>query len=171
MQRSLRLLSVFLATTLSATLAMGQGDKQVVWKLVDKAGKVTYADKAPAKDYDGKVTRIEVDLNANRAKLINLGETSAPVLLPLTAPELKRVKADAELARASERLEEARKAREEGKDPTPEETRWLGNKGGGARPEPTDAYHERVKSLDDAVKAAEAEYERARNAARMAAID
>ncbi len=84
------------------------------------------------------------------------------MLLPLTAPELKRVKADAELARARERLEEAKKAREEGKDPTPEETRWLGKKGGGARPEPTDAYHARIKSLDEAVAAAEAEYERAR---------
>ena len=62
------------------------------------------------------------------------------MLLPLTAPELKRVKADAELARARENLEAAKKAREDGKDPTPEETQWLGKKGGGARPVPTEAY-------------------------------
>ena len=171
MERSLRLLATFCVSLLCASVALAQGDKQVVWKLVDKTGKVTYADKAPSKDYEGKVTRIEVDLSANRARLINLGETSQPVLLPLTAPEMKRVRADAELARARERLEEARKAREDGKDPTPEETRWLGKKGGGARPEPTDAYHARIKGLDDAVKAAEAELERARDAARMAAID
>ena len=93
------------------------------------------------------------------------------MLLPLTAPELKRVKTEAELARAKEKLEAAKKAREDGKDPTPEETRWLGKKGGGARPEPTEAYHARIKALDDAVKAAEAELELAHKAARMAAID
>lgn len=171
MGTSLRRLPTILALLAASTLVLGQGERQVVWKLVDTKGKVTYADKAPPKEYEGKVTRIEVDLNANRATLVNLGETSAPVLLPLTAPELKRVKADAELARARERLEQARKAREDGKDPAPEETRWLGRKGGGARPEPTDAYHERIKRLDEAVKAAEAEYERASLVARTAAID
>lgn len=171
MRNSARLFALLASALLGATVAMAELDKQVVWKLVDKKGKVTYADTAPPKDYDGKVTRIEVDLTANRAKLVNLGETSPPVLLPLTAPELKRVKADAEAARAREVLEAARKAREDGKDPTPEETQWLGKKGGGARPEPTDAYRARIKGLDDAVKAAEEEYERARKAARMAAID
>ncbi|MGD9954306.1 MAG: hypothetical protein AB7S87_17175 [Burkholderiales bacterium] len=166
-----RPLALFLAALLAAPLALAEADKQVVWKLTDKKGKVTYVDKAPGKDFDGKVTRIEVDLTANRARLVNLGETAPPVLLPLTAPELKRVKADAELARARESLEAAKKAREEGKDPTPEETQWIGKKGGGARPVPTDAYHARIKGLDDAVAAAEAEFERARKAARMAAID
>jgi hypothetical protein len=166
-----RRLAILLPPILAATLAVAEGEKQVVWKLVDKKGKVTYVDKAPGKDFDGKVTRIEVDLSANRATLVNVGETSQPVLLPLTAPELKRVKADAELARARENLEAAKKAREEGKDPTPEETQWIGKKGGGARPVPTDAYHARIKSLDDAVKAAEVEFERARKAARQAAID
>ena len=102
---------------------------------------------------------------------MNVGESSPPVLLPLTDPQLMRVKADAEVARARDRLEEAKKAREEGKDPTPEETQWMGKVGGGARPVPTDAYHARIKALDDALKAAEEEYERARKAARMAAID
>lgn len=171
MGRFLRLIAALLALLAAPAIALGQGDRQVVWKLVDKKGKVTYADKAPPKDYDGKVTRIEVDLTANRATLVSLGESSAPVLLPLTAPELKRVKADAELARARERLEEARKAREDGKDPTPEETRWIGKKGGGARPEPTEAYHERIGKLDQALKSAEEEHERARRAARNAAID
>jgi hypothetical protein len=166
-----RPIAILLASLLAATFALAEGEKQVVWKLVDKKGKVTYADKAPPKDYDGKVTRIEVDLNANRATLITPGEASPPVLLPLTAPELKRVKTEAELSRAKEKLEEAKKAREDGKDPTPEETQWLGKKGGGARPEPTEAYHARIKALDAAVKAAEAELEVARKAARMAAID
>lgn len=166
-----RLFALFAAFLLATTLARAQGEKQVFWKLVDRNGKVTYADKAPGRDYDGKVTRIEVDLAANRATLVNVGESSSPSQLPLSAPELRRVKADAELARARERLDAARKAREDGKELRPEETRWIGKKGGGARPEPTDDYRVRIRLLDDAVRAAEAELERARNAARMAAID
>ncbi|HRI11323.1 MAG TPA: hypothetical protein PKW35_26075 [Nannocystaceae bacterium] len=171
MRRKARPLLLAAACLLAAPWASAEGDRQVVWKLVDKKGKVTYVDKAPPKEFDGKVTRIEVDLKANSAMLVTVGEASKPVRLPLTAPELRRVRADAELARAREVLEAAKKAREDGKDPTPEETRWLGKKGGGARPEPTEAYHARIKSLDDAVKAAEAEVDRAQKAARMAAID
>jgi hypothetical protein len=171
MHKSHRLLAILAASLLAAPWAAAEGDKQVVWKLVDKKGKVTYVDKAPPKEFDGKVTRIEVDLSANTAMLVNVGESSKPVKLPLTAPELKRVRADAELARARESLEAAKKAREDGKEPTPEETRWLGKKGGGARPEPTEAYHARIKSLDDAVSAAQAEFDKAQKAARMAAID
>lgn len=171
MKRPSSWLAILAASLLAPALALAELDKQVVWKLVDRKGKVTYVDKAPSKDFDGKVTRIEVDLTANRAKLVNLGESTPPVLLPLTAPELKRVKADAELARAREVLEAARKAREDGKDPTPEETRWLGKKGGGARPEPTEAFHARIRTLDEAVKTAEEKFEAARKAARMAAID
>jgi len=55
-----RPIALLLASLLAATFALAEGEKQVVWKLVDKKGKVTYADKAPPKDYDGKVTRIEV---------------------------------------------------------------------------------------------------------------
>ena len=165
-------LSALVAPSLLAVaFAAVADDKQVVWKLVDKKGKITYADKAPPKEYDGKVTRIEVDLKANRATLVNVGESSPPVLLPLTAPEMKRVKAEAELAQAAEKLEAAKKAREAANEPTPEETQWMGKKGGGARPVPTEAYHERVKKLDAALKAAEEDFERARKAARMAAID
>lgn len=174
MKMAARFLALFAPTLVAvafAAAAADDKDKQVVWKLVDKKGKITYADKAPPKGYDGKVTRIEVDLKANRATLVNVGESSPPVLLPLTAPELKRVRADAEAARALENFEEAKKAREEGQEPTPEETQWIGKVGGGARPVPTDAYHARIKALDDALKAAEATYERARKAARMAAID
>jgi hypothetical protein len=171
MKRSFRLLAIVVPALLAATFAAAELEKQVVWKLTDKKGKVTYVDKAPGKDFDGKVTRIEVDLTANRATLVNIGESAKPVQLPLTAPELKRVKADAELALARERLEEAKKAREDGKDPTPDETQWMGKVGGGARPVPTEAYHARIKSLDQAVKAAEDELERAQKAARMAAID
>jgi hypothetical protein len=171
MKMPARLVAILAPSLFAAAFGASALDKQVVWKLVDKKGKVTYADKAPPKEYDGKVTRIEVDLKANAATLVNVGESAPPVLLPLTAPELKRVKAEAELAQAAEKLEAAKKAREAANEPTPEETQWMGKKGGGARPVPTEAYHERVKKLDAALKAAEEDFERARKAARMAAID
>jgi hypothetical protein len=118
------------------------------------------------------VTRIEVDLNANRARLMPLGEPSASAAsLPLTSPELSRVKLEAELASAREQLELARKALADGNQPTPEETRWVGNKRGGARPVPTDDFAVRLKGLEDAVKAAEAQVDRAQRAVRRAAID
>jgi hypothetical protein len=166
-----RVPAILVPFLLAATAALAAGDKQVVWKLEDKKGKVTYVDKAPPKEFDGKVTRIEVDLTANIATLKGVGEAAPPRVMRLTEPELKRVRADAELARARENLEAAKKAREEGNEPTAEETQWLGKKGGGARPVPTEAYHARIKVLDDAVKAAQAESDRAQKAARMAAID
>ncbi|HEX4944180.1 MAG TPA: DUF4124 domain-containing protein [Usitatibacteraceae bacterium] len=171
MEESVRLLAILAPSLIAATLALAGPDKQVFWKLVDSKGKVTYSDKAPPGNHGGKVTRIEVDLAANRAILVNVGESSPPVQLPLTAPEMKRVKADAELARARENLEAARKARDDGKDPTAEETQWVGKVGGGARPVPNEAYGARIKKLDDAVKHAQDEFERASKAARMAGID
>ena len=169
MKQTARLLA--LPAFLLATFALAQPDTQVVYRLVDKKGKTTYADKAPGKEFDGKVTRIEVDLNANVATLKSLGESAPPVRLPLTDPHLKRVKADAELARAIEALEAAKKAREDGKDPTEEEIQRVGKVGGGARPVPTAAYEARIRKLDEEVKSAQAEVDRARKAARQAAID
>jgi hypothetical protein len=166
-----RLLAIALPTLLVATFALAEPDKQVVYRLVDKKGKITYADKAPGKEFEGKVTRIEVDLKANRAMLKPVGESTPPVTLPLTAPELKRVKADAELARANEILEAAKKALEDGKEPKEDETQFVGKVGGGARPVQTEAYNARIKKLEDAVKSAEAEVDRARTAARQASID
>ena len=166
-----RLFAVAIPALLAATPLLAEPDKQVIYRLVDKNGKTTYSEKAPGKDYPGKVTRIEVDLKANRAMLKPADDAAPPVTLPLTAPELKRVKADAELARAQQLLEAARKAFEDGKEPKEDETQFIGKVGGGARPVQTDAYHARIKKLEDAVKEAEAEVERARKAARQAAID
>jgi hypothetical protein len=166
-----RMISLALPTLLAATFALAQPDKQVVYRLVDKKGKTTYSEKAPGKDFEGKVTRIEVDLKANTATLKTLGDSSASVSLPLTAPELARVKADADLVRATRALEAAKKALEEGKEPKEDEIQRVGKVGGGARPVPTAEYEARVKALQDAVKSAEAEVDLARRAAREAAID
>ena len=90
MKRPVCVLAILATAFLAAPHALAEADKQVVWKLVDKKGKVTYVDKAPSKDFEGKVTRIEVDLTANRARLVNLGETSPPVPTPYWCRRLAR---------------------------------------------------------------------------------
>jgi hypothetical protein len=171
MRNPARLLVLVLPPLLAASFALAQADKQVVYRLVDKKGKTTYSEKAPGKDFDGKVTRIEVDLKANIATLKAVGESSPPVSLPLTSPEMQRVKANAELTKAIAALEAAKKALEEGKAPKEEEIQRVGKVGGGARPVLTADYEARLKSLEDAVKSAEAEVDRARKEARLVSID
>jgi len=57
---------------LAAVVAMlcGSAFAQTLYKLIDKNGKVTYSEEAP-KNFDGKVIRIDIDPNANRATLPN----------------------------------------------------------------------------------------------------
>lgn len=174
MTRSAALAALVLAALLAASPAMAQTRPgiQTIYKLVDKKGKVTYVDKAPPKGYEGQVTRIDVDLNANRATLSRAGEPAAQATtLPLTAPELRRVKAEAELKQAKDALEAAKKALKDGEEPAPDEIQWMGKVGGGARPVPTEAYHARMKKLEDAVKDAEAALDKAYKEARQASID
>lgn len=168
---AIRFIALAVPALAASCLALAQGDRQVVYRLVDQNGKTTYSEKAPGSDYKGKVTRIDVDLKANSATLRPLGDPSPAVSLPLTAPELDRVRADAELARATQALQEANKALEAGKEPAEDEKQIVGNAGGGVRIVLTEAYQARIGKLQDAVKAAQEEVERARRAARQAAID
>jgi hypothetical protein len=153
---------------LAASLAGAQPAKQTLWKVVDKNGKVTYYDQEP-KGVEGQVTKIEMNLESNRAAPPKVPPPSTPA--QSGSKESRRAAADADLARAQERLDAARKALADGREPTPEETSWVGKQGGGARPVPTAAYDARLRRLEDAVKAAEADVERAQSAARQAAID
>ena len=56
--------AVALALCAVATLAAAQ----TLYKLIDKNGKVTYSEEPP-KNFDGKVIRMDIDPNANRATL------------------------------------------------------------------------------------------------------
>lgn len=161
------LLAVSIAALASPAFAQGT---QVLWKLVDKKGRVTYADQPP-KDFDGVATRIEVPLDARSApapsttapapsagapRPTGAGPAGAPVAggaAPSAAPS-------PDLLKARAKLEEARKAYESGKEPGPEDVVWVGRKGGGARPEISESYAARVRKLEDAVRAAEDEVQR-----------
>ena len=144
---------------------------EVIYKLIARDGKVTYAQSAP-KDFPGRVVKIEIDPRANSAVFPRPNER--PQYLqprPLTPQESRRLETENAKVKAQDALDEARKALKDGQEPLEGELDWMGKKGGGARPVPTPAYHQRIKALEDAVKAAEANLDRAQKDARQAAID
>jgi hypothetical protein len=137
-----------------AALAVATGaEAQTLYKLIDKNGKVTYAEKPP-KDFDGKVIRLDIDPNANTATLPKPSAQPAPV--DRSSDTDVRVKA------AREKLEAARKAYDQAlNNPADGDVSFVGNKGGGTRPVQSDAYAKRLAGLEQAVKEAEEELKRA----------
>jgi hypothetical protein len=144
---------------------------EVIYKLIASDGKVTYAQSAP-RDFAGRVVKIEIDPRANSAVFPKANER--PQYLqprPLSAQEARRLEAENAKVRAQDALDVAKKALKDGQQPLEGELNWVGNKGGGARAVPTEAYHQRIKKLEDEVKVAEENLENAQKAARQAAID
>jgi len=142
---------------LAAALALcGPAFAQTLYKLVDKNGKVTYSETAPKPgDFDGTVTRIDVNPNANTATLPKFeGRPAEPATNPGgRAPS--RVT-------AQQKLEAARKALADARDnPSPEEVTRMGTKSGFTRPVESDAYKAKLEKLEADVKAAEEELKRA----------
>ena len=131
---------------------------QTLYKLIDKNGKVTYSE-TPPKDFDGKVIRVDIDPKANTATLPKPGPDEFRPAGQASPAAANR------LAEARERLAGARKALADAKEnPREEDVQWVGNKGaqgGGVRAVPTEAYEKRLRGLEEAVKAAETEVERA----------
>jgi hypothetical protein len=132
---------------------------QTVYKLIDRNGKVTYSEEPP-KNFDGKVIRIDIDPNANRASL-----GTGPKTDPGQSHEEAKGKAKAEgpsreerLEQAKRKLDAARKALDDAKqNPGDGDIQWLGKVGGGARPVPSEAYQQRLAQLERAVKEAQDE--------------
>jgi len=145
---------------LAAVVAMlcGSAFAQTLYKLIDKNGKVTYSEEAP-KNFDGKVIRIDIDPNANRATLPKY--EPKPAAAPASpSPAGKRAAADVDALRS--RVEKRRAALEEAQNnPGEEDVQWVGNAGGGARRVPTPAYQRRLAELERSLKEAEHELEAA----------
>lgn len=170
-----------LAATLSAP-----GFAQTLYKLVDKAGRVSYADRVP-KGFDGEVTPITIDPEANAASPIRI----AP---PARAEDAKdrntkrreaRTTLTAALERARAKVAAAKKALADGVDPLEDEYQTIQQKfdASGAKQDatgprsncrrltsddgrstwicptivPGERYRDRQKSLEDALRDAEAE--------------
>lgn len=133
---------------------------QTLYKLIDKDGKVTYSE-APPKYFDGKVIRIDIDPNANRA---TLGKPSAahgeePVRPRREEPPAKKAH---DLQQAQERLDSLREELADARQhPREGEIQRMGIVGGGTRPVPSEAYLQRISELEQAVKEAENEVRKA----------
>jgi exonuclease VII small subunit len=148
-----------LTFALAALLAALPAVAQTVYKLIDRNGKVTYSE-TPPKDFDGKVIRIDIDPNANKASLGALreeaGKSGQAKAKEDARPETPSAAARLEQARA--KLDAARKALEDAKDnPGEGDIQWLGKVGGGTRPVPTEQYQRKLDDLERRVKEAENE--------------
>lgn len=139
---------------MAVALACIPAAAQTLYKLIDKNGKVTYAD-SPPKNFDGQVIPIEIDPNRNRAAGLNRE-------VDLTDKMRAQDAADLRVKQAQEKLEAARKnlafARE---NPQEGEVERMGNAKGGTRPVPTEAYEKRIAKLEEAVRVAEEEVKKA----------
>lgn len=166
---------------------------QVLFKLVDRQGRVLYTDKVP-KDFDGTVTRLESEPASNivpSAPKVEPPRTGAATGL---GEERRRARDDLgkTLRAAQDRAEAARKAKAEGGDPLPDELQTIQHRlpplrSGQQPPNPNcfvardaggtatlncpsrvpgDAYYERQKKLDEELRRAEEELELAERAYR-----
>ena len=143
------------ALALSVTLAAGGALAQTLYKLIDKNGKITYSE-SPPKDFDGKVIRMDIDPKANTA---TLPKGSA---LKEEGAAAKSASAEDAVRAARQRLENAKKALAEARDnPGQADIQFIGKKGGGARPQPTEDYQRRLEQLEKDVKEAEEALEKA----------
>jgi hypothetical protein len=154
---------------------------QTLYKLIDKDGKVTYSEKPP-KDFGGKVIPMEIDPNRNTATLpkptkedeaaarrraIEEGKAGSRAPSQGAKREVgeKGVDSADRLKEAQERLEAARAALKDAQDsPNPGDMTFVQNKGGGARPVPSEAYAKRLTNLETRVKIAEEDVKRAEDA-------
>jgi hypothetical protein len=170
------------------------GTAQVLYKLTDRQGRVTYADFVP-KNFDGTVVRLESDTASNV-----MPPGRAPEATPAPAASTgmaegrrqKREDLDRKLRAAQARVEAAKKAKELGGEPQPGEMQTVQRRhaplkrgetaprpncfqavdpNGGAslicpQQVPLESYYERQRKLDEELKAAEEELADAERAYR-----
>jgi hypothetical protein len=144
---------------LALALTLG-ASAQVLYKLVDKNGKVTYAEKIPP-GFDGQAPRVDIDPNRNTATLPKPqgADTESGAAKSAFAPSPRQ---QAE-ARREKRIEEAKKQLEDAKaelasaleNPSDTDVMRMGNAGGGSRPVWSDDYKTRIANLEAKVKRAE----------------
>jgi hypothetical protein len=148
---------VLVSCVCAGFLAAAQAQTQTLYKLIDKNGKVTYSESAPKPgEFDGQVIRIDINPKANTATLPQPAGRNAGQ----EAAEAERAATNTKIAQ--EKVEAAKKALAQAQEnPGENEVSWIGNKGGGTRAVPTDAYRAKLDKLEADVKAAEEELRRA----------
>ncbi len=137
----------------------------VLYKLIDKNGKVTYSEEKP-KNFDGQVIRLEINTDANtfpKGDGVKPAEGAAPRRSETSAKKEPAAKPKLSVDEARDLLERAQRALQGARDnPAESDIQILGNKGGGVRMVPTPEYQKRLDRLEQEVKDAEEELRRAR---------
>ena len=183
-----------LLLALAAVLAAPAGAQKILYKLIDRQGRVIYTDSVP-KNFDGTVTRLESEPTSNVLPSSRTGESPPPASTPTGIGEdRRRAREDLgkKLRAAQDRVDAARKAKAEGNDPLPDELQTIQHRhpplrSGQQPPNPNcfvakdasgaaslncpsrvphDAYYERQKKLDLELRNAEEELELAERAYR-----
>ncbi|MGZ5037739.1 MAG: DUF4124 domain-containing protein [Usitatibacter sp.] len=156
-----RIFRIAIAAALACAAAAASAD--VLYKLIDKNGKVTYSEEKP-KNFDGQVIRLDIDPNANTATMPpGIGATpkrdESKTPQPPTRAEKdakKGVPSKPTVEELRERLERAQAALKDAQDNPPEGGMLIfGNKGGGTRMVPSAAYQQTLDRLEQEVKNAE----------------
>jgi len=142
---------VLLAASLLAFAAAAGAD--TLYKLIDKNGKVTYSE-TPPKEFDGKVIKLDIDPNANTTDAPARSKNQNEKIIH-TNPNAKK---EQQLEAARERLEDAKQALQEARDnPREGDVQRIGSVKGGARPVFSPEFEKRLASLEEAVRAAQAQ--------------
>ncbi len=134
---------------------------QTVYKQVDKDGKVTYTDKPSSKEQPAQ--KVDIDTERNIAKPLG----SRPVQAKESAAnQLKRrAESDAafekEVAQARAKLDLAKDELARGKEPQEDDWMTVGAQAGKPARILNEAYFDRVKQLEAAVRQAEEELDKA----------
>ena len=123
MADALRLVAAVALLCATCTFAQAPGQpSQVLYKLVDRNGKVVYSDKVP-KGFDGDVTRIDVDAAPDLVRPALTPPPAAPqpgkppLLDTNAARKAQRERLQADIDRAHVKLAAARQALADGGDP------------------------------------------------------
>jgi hypothetical protein len=162
-----------LAWIATGMIVAGVAWSQTLYKLVDKNGKITYSETVP-KGFDGKVTPINIDPNANTATLPKPASKGGEGQSEKRATEeflregtTRREDAEARVQAAKDRVEEARNELNEATlNPGEGDVTWIGNVGGGTRSVRSEAYVKRLAALEAKVAKAEEDLKRIEREAR-----
>lgn len=160
--------SIFLAASLTLiALQVGNSlsvNAQTLYKYVDADGKVTYSDKAPKPGEKAEAVKTDVQANVvaapkntiNGVKQTITGINARGKQLEVDRAALQK---NADDARAA--MEKAKKALDDGQEVLLEEKQIVAKEGGKNTMIIKESYYARIAGLEAAVKAAEANYERA----------
>jgi hypothetical protein len=136
---------------------------QTIYKQVDKDGKVTYTDNPPSKEQAAQ--KVDIDTERNVAK--PLGSRPVQAKESVNSQLKRRAGTEATLEKKSEqaraKLDLAKEELAKGKEPQEEDWMTVGVQSGKPARHLNEAYFERVKRLEEAVRQAEEELDNTRS--------